>query len=81
MYYYRFDLDDFEQGRFTATRFSQLLFAHPGGGGWVCVASNDTQALQLARRAAVEEWPPSTSRGPLDFIVSFVDAPGMRKEG
>jgi hypothetical protein len=75
MYYYRFDLDDFEQGCFTATRFSQLLFEHPGG-DWVCVASNDTQALALARRAAVKEWPPTTNRGPLDFIVKFVDPVG-----
>lgn len=75
MYYYRFELADFEQGRFTATRFPRVLFQHPEG-DWVCVASNDTEALELAGRAAVQEWPSTTARGPLDFIVKFVDPVG-----
>lgn len=72
--FYRFEFDDFELGRFTATRFSQLPLEGPEG-DWMCVAITDTQALELARRAAVELWPSATTRGPLDFMVKFVDQP------
>lgn len=73
VYTYVFELDDFEQGRFIATRYAHLS-ARPRG-AWVCVARNDDQALALAREAALSEWAPPTTRRPDEFSVRFLEAP------
>jgi hypothetical protein len=72
MFFYRFDLRDFDEGCFTAVRFPGTV-SDPPPGDWTCRALNDSHALELARRAAVEEWPEPTGRGPLDFIVRFTE--------
>lgn len=71
LYYYRFEFGDFELGHFSATRLSHLMFARPLDGDWVCSAVDDQQALELARRAALDEWPKPGKRGQLDFVVNF----------
>jgi hypothetical protein len=68
-YSYVFDLSEFEAGRFIATR-SEHLGERPGQ-GWVCVARDDQQALELARQAARVEWAQPASRHPEDFTVEF----------
>jgi hypothetical protein len=68
-YSYVFDLSEFEAGRFVATR-SEHLGERPGQ-GWVCVARDDQQALELARQAARLEWAQPASRRPEDFTVEF----------
>jgi hypothetical protein len=68
-YSYVFDLSEFEAGRFVATR-SEHLGERPGQ-GWVCVARDDQQALELARQAARLEWAQPLSRRPEDFTVEF----------
>jgi hypothetical protein len=68
---YVFDLSDFEQGCFTATRFEHL--AGRPRGGWVCVARSDEHALSLARQAALVEWAKPRTRLPEKFTVRFVD--------
>lgn len=71
MFVYSFDLSNFEDGKFTATR-------HPGnravGGDWVCQATSDEEALTLAQEAAIEEWASPDGRRPQDFTVEFVAA-------
>lgn len=70
---YSFDLTNYEEGRFTATRF-------PNGsavsGDWVCSAPDDAAALDLARKAAFKEWNAPESRDPQAFAVEFVGARG-----
>lgn len=69
MHVYSFDLGDFEQGSFTATRFPANTAV---SGDWVCVARDDAHALELARRASADEWHAPTSRDHDDFTVDFV---------
>jgi hypothetical protein len=68
-YSYVFDLSDFERGRFRATRSEHL--GERSRSGWVCVARDDQQALELARQAALVEWAQPESRRPDDFSVEF----------
>jgi hypothetical protein len=68
-YSYVFDLSEFEAGRFVATR-SEHRGERPGK-GWMCVARDDQQALELARQAARLEWAEPASRHPEDFTVEF----------
>jgi hypothetical protein len=70
---YRFDLREFEGGRFIATRVAQLAKRPPHT--WVCLARDDEHALVLAKQAALVEWPQPTTRLPEDFTVDFVDGP------
>jgi hypothetical protein len=76
-YSYVFDLSEFEAGRFVATR-SEHRGERPGN-GWVCVARDDQQALELARQAARLEWAEPASRRPEDFTVEF-DTTGLMSE-
>jgi hypothetical protein len=76
-YSYVFDLSEFEAGRFVATR-SEHRGERPGN-GWVCVARDDQQALELARQAARLEWAEPASRRPEDFTVEF-DTTGQGSE-
>lgn len=68
---YSFDLSNFEDGKFTATR-------HPHnravGGDWVCFARTDAEAEAKAQDAALEEWCSPKTREPQDFTVDFQDA-------
>lgn len=66
---YSFDLSDFEAGEFTATRFPPNAAV---SGDWVCVARDDAHALELARKAASEEWSAPDTREHDDFTVEFV---------
>jgi hypothetical protein len=68
---YVFDLSEFEQGYFTATRFDHL--AERPRGSWICVARSDEHALSLARQAALVEWAKPRTRAPEKFTVRFVD--------
>lgn len=70
MYYYAFEFLDFEAGRLAAVRLSDEQAA-PLRRDWGCVARDDRHALELATRAAAEEWPTPATRGRFDFIVSF----------
>jgi hypothetical protein len=68
---YVFDLSEFEQGCFTATRFEHLM-GRPRG-SWICVARTDEHALSLARQAALVEWAKPRTRAPEKFTVRFID--------
>ena len=70
---YSFDLSGFERGAFTAVRYSLKCAV---SGDWVTAASSDAEALELARKAAVEEWTAPETREPTDFTVSFEVASG-----
>jgi hypothetical protein len=72
MYYYVFEFLDFEGGRITATRYSHPS-PHPRA-NWVCSARDDRHALQLAKRAAMDQWPAPAGRSGLDFVVTFIPA-------
>lgn len=69
MYVYSFDLSNFEAGEFTATRYPENVAV---SGDFVCVASNDAQALELAHGAAEAEWCAPETRDHDDFTVEFV---------
>lgn len=71
---YSFDLSNFEDGRFTATRYPTTCAV---GGDWVCVASSDAEALALARSASETEWAEPDTRRHDDFEVEFVDASSL----
>ena len=73
MYYYVFEFLDFEGGRIAATRYSHLPQRHPRA-NWVCSARDDRHALQLAKRAAIDQWPAPGERSGLDFVVTFIPA-------
>lgn len=70
-YVYSFDLDNFELGKFIATRYAANAAV---SGDWVCVARDDSHALELAKRAAIEEWHSPETRDSDDFTVEFVSA-------
>jgi hypothetical protein len=69
-YAYLFDLSNFEDGRFVATRLEQV--GQRPSGCWVCLARNDEQALRLARQAASTDWARPRSRLAEAFTVQFV---------
>ena len=68
---YSFNLQNFEDGQFTATRFGPNYAV---SGDWVCRANSDAEALELAREAAVDEWAAPDTREPTDFNVEFIEA-------
>lgn len=68
---YSFDLTNFEDGEFTATRFADNCAV---SGDWVCHANGDLEALKLAEKAALEEWAAPETRSPKDFRVEFFDS-------
>lgn len=71
MHLYSFNLADFEEGQFTATRFPESCAV---SGDWVCLASSDEEALRLAQEAAHEEWAAPDTRDPRAFTVKFHDS-------
>ncbi len=68
---YSFDLGNYEDGHFTATRYPANCAV---GGDWVCVASSDLEAYALALKAAREEWLAPDTRDYNAFKVEFVDS-------
>ncbi len=68
---YSFDLKNFEDGTFIATRFTGAVAV---SGDWVCSAADDDEALNLARKASSEEWAAPDTRRYDDFTVEFVAA-------
>jgi len=68
---YSFDLSDFEDGHFLATRYPANCAV---SGDWVCLASSNEDALKRAKKAAYEEWCAPDNRECSDFEVEFVDA-------
>lgn len=72
-YTYAFDIEDFESGRFIATRYGHCAFRPRGA--WVCVARSDEHALQLAHQAALFEWATPRTRNAEEFTVRFLDGP------
>lgn len=69
-YLYSFDLSRWEKGCFYAYR-------HPANravsGDWVCLAKNDAEAFQKAKKAAYHEWYMPETRHHLSFEVEFID--------
>lgn len=70
---YSFDLSDYEDGKFTATRYPDNCAV---GGDWVCGAIDDKEAFRLAQEAAFDEWAAPETRDWSDFTVEFVDSQG-----
>jgi hypothetical protein len=68
---YLFDLRQFELGVFTATRCRHLSVRPHGE--WACIARDHEQALQLAQRAALDEWARPATRNPESFTVRFAE--------
>jgi hypothetical protein len=71
MFYYEIEFGDFESGHFIATR--SLHAPEPRRGVWSCIARSDEQALELAKDAALLEWPRPATREVRDFIVTFAE--------
>jgi len=65
---YSFNLSNFEDGNFTATRYPANCAA---SGDWVCLAESDEDAVAQALQAASEEWAAPESRHYADFDVEF----------